>query len=167
MEKFKSCLKQYIKKYYIVYLIIIVTLTIDLVTKAIFTDQNINVIPNILSFTYTENTGGAFSMLSNSTWLLILISLVFIILIVMSEKFYKNDSKLFLIAYSLILSGAFGNLIDRIMFNYVRDFIKLDFLDFTKINTIFNVADICVTIGISIMFIHFIISLVKEKKIEK
>lgn len=159
--------KKYIKRYYLVYIIIAVALTLDLVTKAVFTNKNITLIPKVLSFVYTENTGGAFSMLSSATWLLIVSSIIFILLIVVTEKFYKTESKLFLVAYSLILAGAVGNLIDRIIFKYVRDFIKLDFMDFSRMNTIFNVADICVTVGVVLMILHFIISLVKEKKVEK
>ncbi len=166
MEK-ENKFKKYVKRYYLVYLIIAVALTLDLVTKAVLTNKNISVIPKVLSFVYTENTGGAFSMLSSATWLLIATSIVFILLITITEKFYKTDSKLFLVAYSLILAGAIGNLVDRIIFGYVRDFIKLDFMDFSRMNTIFNIADICVTVGVVCMILHFIISLVKEKKVEK
>ena len=166
MEK-ENKFKIYIKRYYLVYLIMVIVLTLDLVTKAVFTNRNITIIPKVLSFVYTENTGGAFSMLSSATWLLIVSSILFILLITITEKFYKTDSKLFLVAYSLILAGAVGNLIDRVIFGYVRDFIKLDFMDFSKMNTIFNIADICVTVGVVCMILHFIISLVKEKKVEK
>ncbi len=166
MEK-ENKFKIYIKRYYLVYLIMAIVLTLDLVTKAVFTNRNITIIPKVLSFVYTENTGGAFSMLSSATWLLIVSSILFILLITITEKFYKTDSKLFLVAYSLILAGAVGNLIDRVIFGYVRDFIKLDFMDFSKMNTIFNIADICVTVGVVCMILHFIISLIKEKKVEK
>lgn len=167
MKNFLNIIKSYFKKYYLVYIIFAILLTVDMITKALAVDINIRVIPNVLSFIYSQNTGGAFSLLSNNTVLLTIITAIFIVVIIVLDKFYKSNSKLYRVGYSLILTGAVGNLIDRILFGYVRDFIKLDFMDFTKLNTIFNVADICVTFGVCIMIIYFIISIVKEKKSEK
>ena len=159
-EKFKT----YLKKYWFVYLIILVTLAIDLISKFIFSDINKTLINNVLSFVSTKNTGGAFSMLSNHTALLVLFSIIFLIFLVVVDKFYKSNSKLYLTSYALIISGAIGNLIDRTFLGYVRDFIRLDFLDFTNINTVFNFADMCITIGVALMLIYFVCSLFKEKK---
>ena len=67
----------------------------------------------------------------------------------------------------MIISGALGNLIDRLFLGYVRDFVKLDFVDFA----IFNVADSAITIGTILFFIYFIFidketALVKPKKFD-
>lgn len=159
--------KRYFKKYYIVYIIMLVFLTIDLVTKAVTKDITMVVIPNILTFVYTENTGGAFSMMSNNTIFLTIVSAIFIAIIVILDKIFKSDNMLYRVGYSFVLTGAIGNLIDRVLFGYVRDFIRLDFMDFTHINTIFNVADICVTAGVCLIVLFFIMSLIKEKKSEK
>ena len=161
---FKQKLLSYLKKYWLVYLIIVITLAIDLISKFIFNDVNKVLIKNVLSFTSTKNTGGAFSMLNNHTALLVVFSIIFLLFLVVVDKFYKSSSKLYLISYSLIISGAIGNLIDRVLFGYVRDFIRLDFMDFTNINTVFNFADICITIGVTLMLVYFICSLVWEKK---
>ena len=61
-------------------------------------------------------------------------------------------SKLLLTAYSLILAGAVGNFIDRIRLGYVVDMFKFEFIDFP----IFNVADICLTIGVIFLFYYVI-----------
>lgn len=160
----KQNFKNYFKKYYIVYIIIALTVTLDLVSKVIFSNVNKTIIKNVLTFTSTKNTGGAFSLLSSHTILLVVFSVLFLVVIVVIDKFYKNNSKLYLTAYSLILSGAIGNLVDRVLFGYVRDFIKLDFLDFTNFNTVFNFADMCITVGVAIMIVHLLISIFKEKK---
>lgn len=158
--------KNYIKKYYLVYIIVAFCIALDLITKAIFDDVNYSVIAKVLSFVSVKNTGGAFSMLSKNTVVLTIFSSIFIVVIIVADKFFKENSKLYKVAYSLIIAGGIGNLFDRIIFGYVRDFIRLDFLDFTTINTVFNVADICVTFGICLFVIYFLQQIFKEKKNE-
>lgn len=157
-------MKNYLKRYYIVWIIFIGLLALDLITKAIFDDVNFTVIPHILTFCSTKNTGSAFSLFSSNTLALTIISCFFILFIIVFDKFYKVENTLYKISYSLIISGATGNLIDRIFFGYVRDFIRLDFFDFTGINTVFNIADICVTFGVICMFIYILFLSPKEKK---
>lgn len=160
----KEKFKEYIKKYYLVYIIIAVLVAIDLITKALLNDVNITIIENVLTLIATENYGGAFSMLSNNTVVLTIFSAIFIVIIVVFDKFCKFQNKLYKVAYSMILSGAIGNLFDRICFGYVRDFIRIDLFDFTGINTVFNFADICITFGVVLMVIFFISYWIKEKK---
>ncbi|MBT3395309.1 signal peptidase II [archaeon] len=99
--------------------------------------------------TYTTNTGAAFSLFQNSTNILILISGIVAISVV---YFYKKYPKSY-IPLAFILGGTIGNLIDRIYFGYVRDFIDL------KIWPIFNVADSFNVIGVTIL----IYLILKEK----
>ncbi len=114
------------------------------------------IIPGVLQYSYVENTGAAFGMLSKNTILLgcfsVVMSAVFIFFLV---KYRKSLSKLSRISLALIISGAIGNAIDRIMRGFVIDFIELLFVNFA----IFNIADICITmgaifLGISIIFIE-------------
>lgn len=114
------------------------------------------IIPGVLQYSYVENTGAAFGMLSKNTILLgcfsVVMSAAFIFFLV---KYRKNLSMLSRISLALIISGAIGNAIDRIIRGFVIDFIELLFVNFA----IFNIADICITmgaifLGISIIFIE-------------
>nr|MBQ4453357.1 signal peptidase II [Clostridia bacterium] len=102
------------------------------------------IIPGVLQYSYVENTGAAFGMLSKNTILLgcfsVVMSAVFIFFLV---KYRKSLSMLSRISLALIISGAIGNAIDRIMRGFVIDFIELLFVNFA----IFNIADICITMG--------------------
>lgn len=131
----------------------------DQVTKIIAADMlktagsSAEFIPGFIRFEYCENTGMAWSLLSDKTFLLTIVSVVMVaILTYFLIRYYKLMPNLVKIALVLICAGAVGNLIDRIAFNYVRDFIAFDFVDFP----IFNIADSCVTIGVVILAIELI-----------
>ena len=97
----------------------------------------------VFHLTYEENTGAAFGIFQGGAWLFRWISLIVSLALVI----YAWRDKLSVVeqlAYGFVLAGAFGNGIDRFIFGYV-----VDFLDFRLINfPIFNVADICINIGI-------------------
>ena len=115
---------------------------------------------NFLKFIYIRNTGAAFGILSGNIVFLIGISLLLIFYIVKEMK--KNiDNNLSLLSFSLILGGAIGNLIDRIFRGYVVDFIS--FTLFKRVMSIFNVADMYITIGV-ILLIYIVL---KEGKYER
>ena len=101
-------------------------------------------IPGVLELKYLKNTGAAFSMLENNVLFFIIVT--FIVLILMLYVWIKIpvESKYSALRVSLlfIFAGACGNLIDRIMLYYVRDFIYISLINFP----IFNVADIYVTV---------------------
>ena len=63
-----------------------------------------------------------------------------------------NKTKLYNVAYVFILAGAFGNAIDRTFLGYVRDFIKLDFINFP----VFNVADSLLVVGVILLAFYII-----------
>ena len=93
-------------------------------------------------FNFTKNYGAAFGLLQGYRWLFILIALVVIALCVYYAK--KN-----LISIAFILGGTIGNLIDRISYSYIIDFIDL------KIWPSFNVADFFSTLGVILLIIYF------------
>ena len=107
------------------------------------------VVPGVLSFTYVENTGMAFGMGSGMTVLLAIASLVLAILLIRYRDKIHLLSK---IALALMIAGALGNVIDRFFLGYVVDFIRFDFVEFA----VFNVADICVTMGTIFLFMSLI-----------
>lgn len=139
----------------------VVIVALDQITKILTVGRNITVIPNFLNFTYTENRGIAFNIGSNGLPFVILISiaLLAIIVIFIKKKNQEIDSKV-LISLMLILAGGIGNLADRIIIGYVRDFIDVNLFNFP----IFNIADVSVTLGVIFLIIILIKSLfVKEK----
>ena len=112
------------------------------------------VIQGLLSFTYVENRGAAFGMMKGWKYALIGITFVTIayLLYLYVKKVRKSTCKLLKVSFILTIAGALGNLIDRIFRGYVIDFIQLDFIDFP----VFNVADICICIGVGLLFIYLI-----------
>lgn len=102
------------------------------------------VINGILSITYLQNDGAAWSILTGQRWLFVLIAAIAIILITMLMLRFNNQ-KNYLIGLTFVLAGTIGNLIDRIINGYVVDMFQLDFINFP----IFNCADLFLTIGIA------------------
>lgn len=133
---------------------------LDQLSKLLIIDKSINLIPNILSFTYTQNTGVAFGLIDNNLIFVILFNIVILGIII---KFLKENNEnigfVVLVSLILILSGGVGNLIDRLLRGYVVDFIKLEFINFP----IFNLADISVTVGVFIL----VVVIVKQMIINK
>ena len=120
--------------------------------------HSLPVLEGILSFTYVENTGAAFSMLSGRRWLLVLLALASLALIVglFFSRAYAHP--LMDTALALVAGGAIGNLADRIRVGYVVDFIELRFVRFA----IFNVADCAITVGAGLMLLYAALMLREE-----
>jgi signal peptidase II len=100
---------------------------------------------NILHMTLVHNTGIAFGLFRNQGIVLIIIPVIMIALLLYNFYHYKYNneklSRLYIVAVSLIIAGAIGNLIDRILYGYVIDFIDL------RIWPVFNIADSAITVG--------------------
>ena len=100
-------------------------------------------IPYLVELTYVQNTGAAFALFEEHTWLLALVSLAASVLLaaaLWTNFFHHPLGKLTL---TLLLAGAVGNLIDRVLRGFVVDMFNLLFMHFA----VFNVADICVVAG--------------------
>lgn len=139
-----------------IYIVMIPFLIIDIVSKFIISrictlNNSVSVINNFFSITYTHNYGGAWSILSSSTLFITVISIIVIIGIIYYMYKHKINNNFEKMGYILLLSGAIGNLIDRIIYGYVIDF--LDFNIFGYNFPIFNIADICIVCGIFIIVI--------------
>lgn len=133
---------------------------IDQIIKVVVSNMknNIVIIKNFFSLTYVENTGAAFSILESKRIFLIIIGIGALYLI---YKFLIKDKKLTTpetLIYSLLIGGIVGNLIDRIIYGYVIDY--LEFILFNHYMPIFNFADICIVIGT----ILFLFETIKEDK---
>ena len=146
------------------YLIIsLVLLIIDQISKYfvmtnIKLNKSIVIIPNFFKLTYTNNHGAAFSILEGNTILLIVVSIIALILIYLFLIKNHKLSSLEIFSYSLLIGGIIGNLIDRILYHYVIDFIHFEIFNYHF--PIFNIADVAIVIGIMIM----ILIILKEDK---
>ncbi|MBQ8341745.1 MAG: signal peptidase II [Clostridia bacterium] len=123
--------------------------------------ESITVIPGVLDFTYVENRGMAFGLLSDHRWVFMVLSTVGIALL----SFYLfRFVKPWLgrIGLSLIIGGGIGNMIDRIAYGYVVDFIDFCLFDFWV--WVFNIADAAVCVGAGIFILQLILEIVAESK---
>ena len=102
----------------------------------------------ILDLVFVQNTGAAFSLFENSPLFLIVISIISIFLILIYTLKNINKISVFTCYWiALLLAGISCNLYERIVFGYVRDFIKLNFINFP----IFNISDIFINIGVIVL----------------
>ena len=117
-------------------------------------------IPGVVQFKYAENTGMAFSMLSGARW--VFIALTVVVCVGAFYYLFSNRCKNLWLYWSLgvILSGGIGNLIDRIRFGYVVDFIEPTFVNFA----IFNIADCAVTCGAVVLVGYLLYDAFKDVK---
>ena len=149
------------KKYLIITFIFFM---IDLVSKQILSrvlelGKSIKVIKNFLYITLCHNDGAAFSILRDKQILLIIITLIalfFIYKYMNKQDLSKYDS----FAFSMIVGGILGNLLDRIIYNYVIDFI--DFKIFGYDFPVFNFADCFIVIGVTLLMIKSIKESINE-----
>jgi signal peptidase II len=120
------------------------------------------VIKDFFYLTYLENRGAAFGVLQNFRWAFIILTIVAVS--IMIWYFIKNNNIVFRISMAFLISGAIGNLIDRLLRGFVVDF--LDFFPFGYDFPIFNFADICVNIG-AFLLIYYVIFIYKEPVSDK
>lgn len=125
-------------------------------------NQTIPIINGFFHITYIQNTGAAFSILQNQTLLLIFLPLtITLIVLFYITKKRKTEHWVLLLSMTLIAAGGIGNLIDRIAYGFV-----VDFLDF-RVFPIFNVADISVSVGCGLLVIYMFViepKLIKDRK---
>ncbi len=131
---------------------------LDRLTKYFFSKilnihESIALIKGFIHFTLVHNTGIAFGLFKDCGAVFIIIPLILTGLLIYNVYYYRHNgslSRTYLIAFSLILGGAIGNLIDRMVLGYVVDFIDL------RIWPVFNVADSAITIGAVIILLKCI-----------
>ena len=103
----------------------------------------------VIGLRYAENTGAAFSAFSGATVLLTAFSLVVCVILLIYLIRHPEMETFSKLSLSMIFAGGIGNLIDRITRGYVIDFFELQFVEFA----IFNIADICITVGAVLLFV--------------
>ena len=106
-------------------------------------------IPNLVSLTYLQNRGAAFSILQDQQLLFAVITLVVVVGAIWYLHKHMEDSFWMVLGLTLIIAGGLGNFIDRVSQGFVVDMFHLDFINFA----IFNVADSYLTVGVIILLI--------------
>lgn len=142
-------------------LIIILTAADQLIKLAVVKNMSLYEVHEIIkigshkifSLTHVKNNGAAWSIMAGKSWFLIGIPIIIILIGLFYLYKKRHDSKFLIISLSVLISGGIGNLIDRIRFHEVIDYIKFEPIDFP----IFNFADICVVVGGVLFCIYFII----------
>ena len=129
---------------------VFLVLFFDRITKNFFSQvlsegESIPVIKNAFHFSLVHNTGIAFGLFKDQGIVFIIIPVIAIVLLIYNIYYYRNHEHslnlIYVTGFSLILAGALGNLIDRVIYGYV-----IDFLDF-RIWPVFNIADSAITVG--------------------
>ena len=146
-KNFKNKSKTIKIRGYVVILLFLVLLIFDRLTKIWAANLKINKDYGLFAFTYITNNGAGFSIMQNMNMLLVIISIIALIALI---YFYKHVPKF---SFILLLSGIIGNLIDRISYGSVIDFINFKFWP------VFNIADSLIFIGVT----YWIIILFREE----
>ena len=131
------------------------------------TGKSATVIPGVLDFEYTLNSGATAGMLSRHRWVFMVISTVVIIGVIAYLALGKVANKLTAVSLAVILGGGIGNMIDRVFNGTVVDFIYVKCLPFFPFTTVFNIADICVSVGCVLLFISVISDEIRGRRAEK
>jgi signal peptidase II len=141
----------------------IFVMALDQVTKYVVSAKmhegdEIEVIRNFFTISYTQNPGIAFGMLNNGDvrWLLVAISVMAVTVVIYYMMRADASNKLLLWSLALLAAGICGNLIDRVRIGRVIDFILLHFKDYQW--PVFNVADTAITIGAALMAIELFLT---------
>jgi len=137
----------------------IVLLALDQITKWVVSTemslyQTIDILP-VFNFTYVHNYGAAFSFLSEAggwqKYFFSTIAVTISVLLIYWLKKLPATNKLLCSAYALVLAGAIGNLIDRLVHGYVIDFLHVYYQQYDF--PVFNIADVAISIGAALLLL--------------
>lgn len=120
-------------------------------------NESIQVIPNVFYITKVYNTGAAWSLFEGSGILLIIIAIVVFFLLLKYQNYFMENKRNTL-AFALIYGGLVGNLIDRVIYGYVIDYLHIYIFGFSF--PVFNLADMAIVVG----FLLVIIAIIKGEE---
>lgn len=184
LEKFLKAAWDYIKQAKIELIVLFAALAVDLITKALVAANiplggSVTVIPNFLNFTYIHNYAAAFGsrfgldkLFGETGTTVFFIVLTFVAIGFFAYFMYRNRGKslVYRLAFALIIGGAIGNLVDRMAFGYVRDFVQIVYFGLTIFGqtsfAIFNVADAALCVGVAMFLVYYIFIYKEPKKDE-
>ena len=159
--------------YLILVIVTLLSLAIDQLTK-VYIDrvmdlhQSIPVIPDLFNITYVRNKGAAFGFLANTSFRIpffIFITVVAVFVILFAYRKLRADQKLAMVSLSMILSGALGNLVDRVRNGEVIDFLDVYWKNYHW--PAFNVADSAICVGVFLLAIDMLREERRQKSIQQ
>ncbi len=112
-------------------------------------------------FNYGTNTGGVFGLFANQTFLITVAAVIAVVVIVLYSHHKMAQSMLVKVSLGMILGGSIGNLIDRIRFGAVTDFIDVGAWP------VFNLADSAIDVGVVLLIIYILFRMKKDSKESK
>lgn len=112
----------------------------------------VDLIPGVIHMTNYHNYGAAFNILENARWLLVGVTVAFVILVIVLISQEILTGRLGQWAAVLVMAGAIGNGLDRALYGYVIDMFELEFMTFA----VFNIADIFITVAGILLCIYII-----------
>ena len=152
-------------KFIVMSVLIVVILVLDLVTKYIIDGMyeegtGVSAIPGLFNIISVHNYGAAWGIFEGSQVMLIIMSLISLGIFIWYFIVEKKKSWLLIVTFAFLFAGCLGNLYDRIVFGYVRDFIQFAFWQSFPI---FNFADTFLTIGVIMFIIYLLIPIFKKQ----
>lgn len=124
----------------------------------------VSVIDGFFKLVYVENRGVAFGMFKDMRWIFVVLTSALLLIIIFYMFKKRPSGKFFYICAGLIIGGGIGNLIDRVIYGYVIDYLRISFFP-----PVCNFADYCITVGVFLLviYIFFFSSKFKSNKVEK
>lgn len=156
--------KSFVNKIIVLSVLIVVVLALDLATKYVFDgmfEEGTGVSLGIFNLIIIHNHGAAWGIFSGNQVGLVILSLVFLAIFVWFYVKDKKKSWLLTVTFAFLCAGCLGNLYDRLVFGYVRDFIQFAFWQSFPV---FNFADVFLTVGVVMFIIYLLIYAFKKEK---
>lgn len=162
-------MKKFIKEYWMLFTIAGIIIILDQVTKAVVRAyipfggrwMPLEWLAPYFRFVHWENTGAAFGLFQGGGIIFAILAVIVTAFIIIYYPQIPKDEKLMRVAISMQLGGAIGNLIDRIVFGPVTDFISVGSFP------VFNIADSSITVGVGIMILGLWLAERRERKAEE
>lgn len=137
------------------YVIAIFILLFDQISKSLIEiyfklNESFVIVKDFFNITVAHNTGGAWSILNNHSYLFIIFSVVALIVLIRFMFQFKNNLRNN-IAFACTVAGIMSNLADRLFLGYVRDFLDFKILGYDY--PIFNIADIAIVVGVLLLIV--------------
>jgi signal peptidase II len=160
-------------RYRILLAVTVISLVLDqwtkwLVDQKMALHESIPLIDNVLALTYVRNKGAAFGIFADSSFRIpffITVSVVSVVGIIWFYRKLEEQQRLLQWALALVFSGAIGNLIDRIRFGEVIDFVDVHWYQYHY--PAFNVADSCISVGVTLLILDMIRDEWQKRKAKK
>ncbi len=121
-----------------------------IINKSFYYGKTVPIIPNFFNVTKVYNDGAAWSLFQGGIYFLIIVGILAFVLILIYQKNFKENKRNTL-AFGLVYGGLFGNLVDRIFYGYVIDYLKFNFGYYEF--PVFNLADICLVVGSALIIL--------------